>query len=400
MLGVTMTERAAGDDGIVIPDLPALASYLREAGWAVADEDTRTSLWRPQAFSTDRQIEIVLPRRQEVEDYADRTWDALRVLAHVERRLPEEIAEDIISGGADIVAVRLTPDAPPGQAPLALAHSVVSALHSFVVASAAALEIHDLVLPSHRPPWAESYANRVRLSTRPGSFILSLTLPLAADVIDERTPEQLNTGVLFQMPPQPFGRRVTNRMLSSAQTAQRLAEDVSEGRLPLRAFGTEGQARTAANATELAAMKALGGPDYDMYQIRFAQSPVSGQHSAPVSLQITPGQQRILGEASEFLRTRQPRTGVTVQGLVVRLHRSRASGPGEVVVSGIDDDSGATRRYRVELAEADYNDAVRAHSNGLQVSVTGDREERGTHLHLRRLTSFSVMPGMDYDFEA
>jgi len=88
---------------------------------------------------------------------------------------------------------------------------------------------------------------------------------------------------------------------------------------------------------------------------------------------------------------------VTVQGLVVRLHRSGAFGPGDVVIEGIDDDSGATRRYRLELTEEDYHDAVRAHRNGLKVSVTGDREERGTHLHLRRLASFSVIPGLDYE---
>jgi hypothetical protein len=116
-----------------------------------------------------------------------------------------------------------------------------------------------------------------------------------------------------------------------------------------------------------------------------------------VVLRVTPGQQRILGEAADFLRTRQPRAGVTVQGLVVRLHRSGAFGPGEVVIEGIYDDSGTTRRYRLELTEEDYRDAVRAHRNGLKVSVTGDREERGTHLHLRRLASFSVIPGLDYE---
>jgi hypothetical protein len=187
-------------------------------------------------------------------------------------------------------------------------------------------------------------------------------------------------------------------MLKSAQAAQKLADQVSAGDRPLRAFG-EDPGRPAANATELAALKALGGPDYDLYQLRFTQSPLIGQATEPVVLRITPGQQRILGEAADFLRTRQPRAGVTVQGLVVRLHRSGAFGPGQVVIEGIDDDSGATRRYRLELTEEDYHDAVRAHRNGLQVSVTGDREERGTHLHLRRLTSFSVIPGLDYEEE-
>jgi hypothetical protein len=385
------------DDVMAVPDLLAVADYLRAAGWSLEDQDTRTSLWRAVPSRAAESLEIVLPVRQEVIDYADRIDAALRTLAFAERRLPEEVKSDISFGGADTVAVRLTPDAPPGEAPLSLAHSVVSALHNFVLGSAAAIEIHELVLPSHRPPWAEAYASRVRLSTHPGSFILSLALPLVADIGNERSGDQSDgEQIMFKLPLQPFGRRVSNRMLRSAQAAQQLAEEVSAGDRPLRAFG-EDPIRPAANATELAALKALGGPEYGLYQLRFTQSPLAGRQSEPVTLRITPGQQRILGEAADFLRTRQPRAGVTVHGLVVRLHRSGAFGPGDVVIEGIDDDSGSTRRYRLELAEREYNDAVRAHRNGLHVLVTGDREERGTHLHLRRLTSFSVIPGLDYE---
>jgi hypothetical protein len=396
-----MTESDLNDDGVMaVPRLSAVAEYLRLAGWTLEDQDARTSLWRAVPSRDAESLEIVLPVRQEVGDYPDRIDAALRTLAFAERRLPEEVRSDISFGGADTVAVRLTPDAPSGEAPLSLAHSAVSALHNFVVGSAAAIEIHELVLPSHRPLWAESYASRVRLSMHPGSFILSLALPLVADTRDDRSADQAaGEQVMFSLPPQPFGRRVSSRMLRSAQAARKLADEVSAGDRPLRAFG-EDPIRPAANATELAALKALGGPEYGLYQLRFTQSPLGGQQSEPVTLRITPGQQRILGEAADFLRTRQPRAGVTVQGLVVRLHRSGAFGPGDVVIEGIDDDSGSTRRYRLELTEDDYNDAVRAHRNGLKVSVTGDREERGTHLHMRRLTSFSVMPGLEYEDEA
>jgi hypothetical protein len=92
-----------------------------------------------------------------------------------------------------------------------------------------AIEIHELVLPSHRPPWAESYAGKVMLSTQPGSFILNLALPLVADIGNESSDgEQL----AFQLPPQPFGRRVSTRMLKSAQAAQKLADEVSAGDRP------------------------------------------------------------------------------------------------------------------------------------------------------------------------
>jgi hypothetical protein len=386
------------DDGTMsVPDLRAFEGYLRVAGWSLQDRDARTSLWRTGSLDTPEPLVVVLPIRQDVRDYADVVDAAIRTVAFAERRLPEEIRSDISFGGADSVAVRLTPDAPSGEAPLTLAKQAITALHDFVVGSAAAIEIHDLVLPSHRPPWAETYASRVRFSTHSGSFVLSLALPLVVDLGDVAAEDaEAGEQMMFELPPQPFGRRVSTRMLSAAQSAQRLADEVNAGIRPLRVFGAE-PPRPAANATELAALKALGGPEYGLYQLRFTQSPLADGHGEPVTLRVTPGQQRVLGEAADFLRTRQPRSGVTVQGLVVRLHRSGAFGPGEVVVEGVDDDSGTTRRYRMELPEDDYNDALRAHRNGLQVSVTGDREERGTHLHLRRLTAFSVIPGLEYE---
>jgi hypothetical protein len=387
------------DDRMTMPDLDTVTRYLLGTGWVVADEDSRTTLWRSRAEDVpESDLQVVLPVRHDVGDYAERITAALRAIAYAERRSSEEVTIDMSFGGADTVAVRLTPDAPSGEAPLSLVRSVVSALHSFVVASAAALEIHELVLPSHRPPWAESYADRVRLSTRPGSFVLNLALPLLADITGEGSPSNAESErTTVNLPPHPFGRRVSNRMLTSARMAQNLAEEVSSGARPLRAFG-ENSAHPAANATELAALKALGGADFNVYQLRFTQSPLVGPRSEPVNLRVTPGQQRILGEASDFLRARQPRSGVTVNGLVVRLYRpSGAIGPGQVSIEGIDDDSGTERRYRVELSESDYNEAVRAHRNGLQVSITGDRIERGTHLHLRNLAHFSVAPGTDYE---
>jgi hypothetical protein len=271
-----MTESDLNDDGVMaVPRLSAVAEYLRLAGWTLEDQDARTSLWRAVPSRDAESLEIVLPVRQEVGDYPDRIDAALRTLAFAERRLPEEVRSDISFGGADTVAVRLTPDAPSGEAPLSLAHSAVSALHNFVVGSAAAIEIHELVLPSHRPLWAESYASRVRLSMHPGSFILSLALPLVADTGDDRSADQAaGEQVMFSLPPQPFGRRVSSRMLRSAQAARKLADEVSAGDRPLRAFG-EDPIRPAANATELAALKALGGPEYGLYQLRFTQSPLA-----------------------------------------------------------------------------------------------------------------------------
>ena len=250
-----MNAMRMSDDGIMdVPDLLAFEDYLRVAGWSLQDRDARTSLWRPEAVEPSESLVVVLPVTQDVRDYAEVVDAAIRTVAFAERRLPEEIRSDISFGGADTVAVRLTPEAPSGEAPLTLARQAVSALHEFVVGSAAAIEIHDLVLPSHRPQWAESYANRVRLSTRPGSFVLSLALPLVVDLGDAAAGDAAaDKQMMFDLPPQPFGRRVSTRMLNAAQSAQRLADEVNAGALPLRAFGAD-PLHPAVNATELAAL--------------------------------------------------------------------------------------------------------------------------------------------------
>lgn len=378
------------------PALAAFTNYLAGSGWTLEDSDEQTSMWRLHRDQLYEEIRVVLPTTQRVRDYGDRIDDALKALSFVERRLPEEIADDINFGGADNVAVRLTPDAPAGEAPLLLAYSAISALKNFVVASAASLDHDSLVLPPRRPQRAEAYASQARLSTQPGSFILSLALPLS-DIYAEESDDPTVSGqdALVEVPPQPFGRKVTNRMLSTTRKAQQLAEEVSEGDRPISSFGEF--VPHAPNATELAALSSLGGPDHDIYQIRFAKSPLTGGPAEPAVLRITPGQQRILGEAADYLRTKQPRAGVTVTGLVVRLFREGGFGRGEAVIQGVADDSGEARRYRVELGELDYNEAVRAHANGLQVTATGDLDIRGTRRSLRRLTSFAVIPGLEDD---
>lgn len=380
---------------MTVPEPAALVGYLQRTGWTLEDDDGRTTEWRPEQPGVEADMCVVLPVRQEVGDYAERVYEALRTLAYVERRLPREVAEDIHFGGADNVAVRLTPNAPAGQAPLLLAHSAISALRNYVVASAAALDAAALVLPPRRPQRAEAYAAQARLSTQPGSFVLSLALPLEDGYTETSARTTNSQETLVDLLPQPFGRKVTNRMLAAARRAQRLAQEVSEGSRPLAVFGQS--APNAANATELAALGSLGGPDHDLYQIRFALSPLAGGTREPERLKITPGQQRILGEAADFLRTRQPRAGVTVTGLVVRLFRETSLGKGEVVIQGVDDDTGVARRFRVELSESDYGQALRAHELGLQVSATGDLDIRGTRRSLRPLTSFSVLPGIDDD---
>lgn len=383
-----------------VPPLRSLREYLSAVGWAVADEDDRTSVWRPGQSPTGELV-VVLPAREDFRDYGQLVYESLRVLAYAERRSVEEVSADITYGAADTVAARLVPDAPPGEAPLSLAYSALSALRSYVIGSGSALDNHSLVLPARRPLRAEAYVSKVRVATQPGSFILTLALPLF-ETFDEapRTNGEISgpdagpvQEPLLEVPPQPYGRRVTDRMAAVARNAQVLADAVNVGDQPLRAFGMAGA--LAPNATELEALSGLGGPERNPYRLRFAQSPVAPAAREAVILPVTPGQQRIMAEAADYLRTEQPRADVSVEGAVVRLSRDHHFGPGVVVIEGIADDSGAVRRFYAELTERDYDEAIRAHGLGLRVVARGDLVTRGSYKWLRPARSFAIIPGLE-----
>ena len=292
----------ANHDRHLAPCLTVLTEYLSASGWSLVNQDSRTSMWRPNRDLSE-EVFTVLPIRGDLTDYAERIYEALRTVAYVERRSVEEVTSDIAYGA--------------GQAPLSLAYSAISALHSYLIGSGSAVDNKALVLPTRRPLRAESYVSKVRFATHQGSFMLTLALPLVEpfdqvarpegdfveELEDEVGPGSLESvqEPMFPVPRQPFGRQITDRMSAVARRAQLLAHSVNTGHQGIRAFGQLGL--DVPNATELEALSGLGGPRRSPYRLRFAQTPLAPGSREAIVLQITPGQQRIMADAAAYLRT-------------------------------------------------------------------------------------------------
>lgn len=370
-----------------------IREYLESSLWRLQDEDDDTSLWLPPPGSPRGDVQVVLPARS-APDEEEHVRLALRAIAWVQQRTLAEVVRDASLGGADSMSVRTYPDAPSGEAPLETAHGALSALRELIIGSATGVESANapLVLPSRRPARADAYASSVLVSTRPGSFVVDVSLPLR-EPGDE--PDALSSQITATLTGEnaPFGRRVSVRLSSVARAATALASAVGDGRAEVAQFAAD--STLSGNATELSALARLGetAQEHRRYRLRFARSPLGQPAASDLTerLDITPSQQNVLAQAATYLRERQPRSDVTVEGLVVRLSRERALGPGEAVVEGTDDDTGTSRRYVVSLTEADYADALRAHSEGYRVVVVGDLDTRGTRRSLRSVRSFDVL---------
>jgi hypothetical protein len=373
------------------PSLAEVATHLERSGWTLRDRDERSTEWARS------DLRVVLPISEDVVDYEAVVSAAVRTIAYDQQRPARDVLEDIALGGADIVALRFTPNAPQGEAPLRLAQAVVNAAKNLIVGAASALDLDSLVLPSRRPQRAEAFSGQARVGVEPGSFIFRLALPLSQSWSDGEVAGPPGQDPLVPSVDASYGRAVTRRLRTALIAAQGMATEVYAGRTGIPIFGR--QPTVQVNATELDAFGGLGGPDREPYAIRFSPSPLVKTWSGdPEAIEVSSHDQAIFADAAEFLRSSQPREGVTLQGLVVRLRRDRALGPGEIVVQSETDDSGRQRRVRLELTEDDYAWAVMAHRSGLQIRVRGNLVTRGKAQQLIHVSDFGVIGGLPDDF--
>ena len=366
--------------------LQALRRYLEGAGWQHLDDARGSSVWRVHRADTD--LQVALPMDAGVTDYGEVILSALKVVAYVESRSIDEIAADVKYGGADIVSVRLTPDSPSGEAPLPVAEVAVRALKDLVIGTAAGLEFDRAILPQWRPR-ATRYLQQVRLSTSPGSFIVSLSLPLYEDVkpATPSTSDQTAMDDTVVMEAEPFGRRVSARMRAVAQSAVSLAVKAAEDS-DLTLF--ESDPMSTGNPKELTALAELGGSRGASYELRFSPSPlVASEAAEPQNIRVEGEQRQLLLKAADLLRALKPKSDITVLGNVVSLTRESLLGPGLVIIKGIERD-GPVHRYRALVSEDQYREAERAHMQWLPVSARGNLAVHGNFLVLESLNWFTV----------
>jgi hypothetical protein len=173
----------------------------------------------------------------------------------------------------------------------------------------------------------------------------------------------------------PFGRLVVTRMRRVVEHSVDLAAQVVAGQADVEVF--QESPATTGNALELQALAEIAGPDGMPYVVRFAYSPtVAEELRDPQRISVAQDVVQVLRIASGQLRIPKPIVDVTVVGTVVGLVRERRSQVGEITVDGRFGDTIA-RKYRAHLLSNEYDLAVRAHRQGLEVSIRGDVVLRG-----------------------
>lgn len=357
-----------------------LMAYLRHAGWTLRHRDERWTVYARGDLG--QPVEIEVPQLALASDYARCVEMLLKDLELVERRPAFDILRDIEATGRDLARFRLLgPELADGRIPIEAGARVHQALRDIVLASACSALDPKPVLAKRKPAQAMRHLDHVHFAAATmGSYVISIETPVP--------PRLLSDADLDDDPEPPF-ERVVGLTLARALSAARSAVEEASATQSLDPFTSRvGQGLSANLCEALSALFDLSTIHSVAVDFSFATTRPAPRE-VPRAVQLSAEAHPILREVASELRARAPVWDFEVQGPIIRLESPDPSRGGHAIV--LTDVEGRHRSVRMMLLPADYQAAVKAHTERSIVRCVGELVREGRSLALQNARAFEVI---------
>ena len=356
----------------------AVAAYLRARGWSSAGADAAFAVF--ERLEGEETIGLDVPLRSSAGDYGRRVSEVIQNLELIERRSQLDIYRDIIQSNQDVV--RLSIDVPdPGRMGLEEASTMFSATRDLVLAAACATHTRRAYFSNRKPLRAMEYIRKVRLAApEAGSFVVVLESPVPPAL--SAAPGTLESAA------EPFERAVVVMLATAgARARQSIGEATATGSLDR--FADAVQSGVSANYCD-ALMRLLEEEDGRDVTLSFSWAGARPVHAdAPSRIAFSRTDAEVLRVAARYLKERAPISGFELLGAVTRLQSAAPTAGGEVTIAGLVD--GGIRQVVVGLDGDDYQRAVQAHHQELEVSIEGELVREGRSYRLGNPRMFAIV---------
>jgi hypothetical protein len=330
-------------------------------------------------------VEIILPRDQNVSDFLPRMQSAMRTLAELEDRPADLIIADVRAVGFDIVRSRIPDELVRNDAVhLATAANYIAGVKTLLAATATT-EIDPVPHFLRVRKEALDYADGCQFGhTFRGSFGFTIESPVS--------PNSAPSLFDIQQTP-PFERRVIQRL---ARGIEDICDAVRRDNVDilLHDFERGFSANAFEEFADLVESTAHTGM---IFAFSFSPEwpPAEGLAEAK-DLQVGPRHVEVTREAARSLRTQPVKRDEEVFGRIVRLQTEADPTDlvsvvveREVVIQWSSEDLGDIQ-VRASLSPPDYLVAIEAHRNGRPVRVAGTLEKKGRRWVLSNPTGLSM----------
>lgn len=344
----------------------ALSAYARSAGWLKVESFGDHS----DVYAADGLPEIILPRTQNLGDYASATSQLIKIFAGVAETDETSLYRVLVTADRDVIRVRAVSDH-DGSVTASDGMNLVGGACDMLLAAACSLQNPRPLYRAGANKEASDYMRRVRLGqTEQGSFVVTLLSP----VIPPPTQPPLLADP--NLDDAPIERRVTKR-LAGALVATRNATERAVGG-DTDAFTDAVKDGVSANFCEALTKLVEPFPSLDVSVVWSCTLP---QDSPQQLVRFVKDDAPILGEAARSFRKRAPILDERVFGFVQRLKREESEIDGAITLRVSIEEK--TESVTAILNQVDYDLAIQAHQQRALVVAEGDLERVGQRWHLQ-----------------
>ncbi len=355
--------RASIQDNFALSALSpsALAAYARSLGWTKTEAFGEHS----DVYAAGNLPEIILPRTQDLGDYAQVVSQLISVFASVSDLDEIALHKHLATVDRDALRLRVNDPQENGSIPVAAGLNLISGAQELILAVACSHYEPRPVYRAGANSAATEYLNEVRLGqTEHGSFVLTMLSPVV--------PQRLQPTLFEDLEPDddPIGRRMTKQLQSSLDAVRDAAESVVGGKDD--AFVLAVESGVSANLCE--AIAKLVEP-FTTLEASIAWALTRPVDRVKSSFRFASADAAILKEAARALRGRAPRPDVHLFGFVQRLKRDQDTVEGTVTLKTSLD--GKSQSVTAVLDQPTYELAVQAHRDRSAIVMKGDLEAVG-----------------------
>lgn len=336
----------------------ALSAYARSEGWVKTEPYGDYS----DVYVAEGLPEIILPRTQQIGDYAYVVSRLIGIFARVAEMDEISVYRSLMTADRDVLRARANFQY-EGAVGLEDGISLVNGMRGMFIAAACSLKHPRPVYRAGANEEANDYLRRMRLGqTEYGSFVVTMLTPVISP------PTQRPFDISFGYEDDPNERRVTMR-LAEALTAAGDAD----------AFSHAIQNGVSANLCESIAQMVEPLPSMDL-SLTWART--RPRETPRTMVQFIQDDVPILAEAARAFKSREPSMDVRLFGFVQRLKRDESDVDGTITLRASIDGSDRIESVTAVLNQQDYSRSVKAHEERASVIAEGDLERVGQRWHL------------------
>ena len=344
----------------------ALSAYASVSGWMKLETFGDHS----DVYVGPGLPEIVVPRTQDLGDYADVVARLIDIFSHVAEVDESTLYNDLRVADRDVVRARAENSDSDGSLDISEGADLVSGARDMLLAVACSLIEPRPIYRIGANKDANEILGRMRLGqTERGSFVITLLTPVI--------PPQLQEPLLpdMDLDDDPLHRLLTRRLALALSEVRQATEKASVGYK--EAFEKSVSAGSSANLCEALAQMIEPFSSLDVSMTWARTRPMKSPRD---TVRFSRDDVPILREAARSFRNREPKLDVRLFGSVQRLKRDDSETDGTVTLRASVD--GKSQSVTAVLNPSDYNRAIEAHQKRAPVIAEGDLDRFGQRWHL------------------